>query len=868
MGHRHENQVASTSRWPTPAGRQVANCIRVGAVVIESNGISGKNSGAIGRVPIIRKAQQWTQSGIHSRRPVAPVVVVMTAEFKAAGGERYVITEELAAAIVGRETDLLDRLGIPWRSGAPHILCPYEPGGHADREPSWRWDPEKQRAFCSCIERRHPKGYKTHRIIDVVCLVRGLTFSDAKLWCAEALHLGHLIKTKGKLRPIDAAGLLDPPQDQRDDGIVRNYLAFRLDIAATDVVMPSTPVAGWRMLGYYDPPVGDGRSVKVGDYCCAVFGMSDTDCRIHAHRIYVMPGGQGKAELPLTSDGRKRDPKKLAPLAPGDRVDGRSVIWGDLSGAGWMILCEGIETACAVAYAFQSELALRSLAIAATISTSGMTSFRPGPNCQQIIVAADRDEEERDGRPASRAGERAARDFCTAHFDKLKVGVGYVLPGAPGTNTDWLDLMRAEGVDAVRNALLSPSKFEPAPEDVERRSSAEIAENNKLIMGDDGCPKPVLHNAIVVLRRQLGPDLGFDTFAQRVIYTGRAPWQGTTAATECDDYFDLKATDWLHQQMVLVRPVVTHEALLALAHDRPFHPVRDYLGGLVWDGEERIDTWAITYLGAADTPYIKAVSARFLIGLVARVQQPGCKFDCVLILEGPQGSLKSTALRTLVGDEWFSDEIGDLGDKDTALQIQGIWLTELAELDSLLRAGHTRAKAFFSRPKDRFRPPYGRVAVDHPRQCGFAGSTNEDQYLRDPTGGRRFWSVACGTIDIDGLKAAKDQLWAEADARFKAGARYWIGADEPELIKDAAQEVAAREVADTWDEQIEEYILKRKEVTVRDLLRDALYIMIDKQTRRDQKRVVDSLTRLGWRLDGQIRTADGKRPKVYRPKDR
>jgi predicted P-loop ATPase len=168
---------------------------------------------------------------------------------------------------------------------------------------------------------------------------------------------------------------------------------------------------------------------------------------------------------------------------------------------------------------------------------------------------------------------------------------------------------------------------------------------------------------------------------------------------------------------------------------------------------------------------------------------PGCKNDCALILEGPQGLKKSTALRVL-GEPWFTDDIADIGSKDAQLQIRGAWIIEWSDLDAMSRVDISKVKAFMSRAIDRFRPPYGHRLVELPRESVFAGTTNSDSYLRDVTGARRFWPVRCGVIDIDSLKQDRDQLWAEAVVRFRDGASWWL--EKQFLVEAAEMEQAER----------------------------------------------------------------------------
>jgi predicted P-loop ATPase len=273
------------------------------------------------------------------------------------------------------------------------------------------------------------------------------------------------------------------------------------------------------------------------------------------------------------------------------------------------------------------------------------------------------------------------------------------------------------------------------------------------------------------------------------------------------------------------------------------HPVRDYLNGLNWDGAPRLDGWLSKYLGVEESNYSYAVGARWMLSAIARIYRPGAKADCCLILEGPQGIKKSTALRTLAG-EYFTDELADLGSKDAALQIRGVWIVEISELDSLVRSEIASIKAFMSRSADRFRPPFGKHVVECPRQCVFAGTVNHTEYLRDETGARRFWPVLCGSIDIEALARDRDQLWAEARHRYSSGEKWWL--DTSALVGIAAEEQAARYQGDPWEEIIAPWLEVRASTSVSELLEKCVTKPQAQWTQGDKNRVGRCLRALGW----------------------
>lgn len=224
------------------------------------------------------------------------------------------------------------------------------------------------------------------------------------------------------------------------------------------------------------------------------------------------------------------------------------------------------------------------------------------------------------------------------------------------------------------------------------------------------------------------------------------------------------------------------EAIETVAHESPFHPVQDYLQGLRHDGRKRIDQWLIYAIGEtresldpAVYEYLSHVGLYWLLGMVNRVMDPGCKFDYCPVLEGPGGLGKSTLVEALASVPWFSDTHFDVSrGKEGQEQVQGLWVYEIAELSQFGKAEIQLIKAFISAKIDRYRPSYGRVVEAYPRQCVLVGTTNEKTYLRDRTGNRRFWPVPVrNRINIPWVRERRDQLLAEAFELYMAGAAYY-----------------------------------------------------------------------------------------------
>jgi predicted P-loop ATPase len=381
-----------------------------------------------------------------------------------------------------------------------------------------------------------------------------------------------------------------------------------------------------------------------------------------------------------------------------------------------------------------------------------------------------------------------------------------------------------------------------------RRATRDWSDD--LVLDDAGGVRPLLANLILFLREhpKWKGVLAYDEFNARVVIRKRLPWGDETLDATWTDHHESLTRTWFQREDIAAQHGDVGRAVQAAARANVFHPVRDFFDALIWDGTTRLDTWLPTYLHAEDTEYARAVGPRFLISAVARIYEPGCQVDTMPIFEGPQGKLKSTALRTLaVRDEWFSDRLSHVGSKDAILEMAGVLIFELSELDALTRTSSSSSKSFLTRRHDRFRPPYGKHPITQRRQCVFAGTINPPAggYLKDPTSARRFWPVACrGMIDREGLERARNQIWAEAVHRYKAGAAWWL--ETPELEALATAEQALRFKEDAWKGRILKWLGKRQDVSIAEVLEHALKIAPRDQTHSAEIRVATILTQLGF----------------------
>ncbi len=384
---------------------------------------------------------------------------------------------------------------------------------------------------------------------------------------------------------------------------------------------------------------------------------------------------------------------------------------------------------------------------------------------------------------------------------------------------------------------------------------------------------PTVGNAAIVLQRcPEWSELRYDEFRGEPTL-GKAPsvtGLDPPRAGALDDYSIAYISQWLNLPPwgVKVGPLATAAAAVVASKGkgRAVHPVREYLRALKWDGVARVESWLRTYAGAKESPYVDAVGRMWMIAAVARVMQRVSICKTMLILEGPQDAGKSTLLRRLCPvPDWFSDTPVDLGGgKDQYQALRGKWIVEIPELDGFKGKDATRIKSFVSSPVDNYRKSYGKTNEDVPRQCIFAGTTNEEHYFHDSTGNVRFWPVRVGAVDFSRIERERDQLWAEAVAMYTDGAQWHIS--DSKLSNLAKKEQEEREEEDIWGSRLNEWLRSplgssdaSSGVTTSTVLTDAIGMPAKDQGRSEQTRIGVLMRKFGF-----VRVVGSDRPRRYR----
>ena len=548
----------------------------------------------------------------------------------------------------------------------------------------------------------------------------------------------------------------------------------------------------------------------------------------------------------------------------GVQAGGYFCIWPEAGAPDVIYICEGYATGASVFAALGKPVVVAFNAYNLIPVAESMRARYPQA---RIVIAADHDQwtDSPMRNPGlSRAQEAADKVGGTVvypHFD-------YEDKARP---TDWNDYHVRFGLEALTQALLQIK-----PPEVKQELVDERAWRRDLIPGKetrtgypDFDPKSKDNAYLFLQNHEFFKDMvAYNMFSARLVLTRRPPWEGGKFVPR-----PLANRDYFHAMRLLERlgvrtsKDVVEDAFEALGEDRRVNPPHDYLEALRWDRVPRLNTWLTYYLGAErqNPEYLALVGAKWLMGAVSRVYAPGTKFDNVLILEGGQGTKKSMLFKKLTSfheSPYFLEFSGDVTHKDSLGMMQGRLVVEMSELASMRRTISEDMKTFVTREIDTFRPAWGRTILERDRRFILAATTNNDSgdgYLVDPTGGRRYWPVACGNFDMDALVRDKDQLWAEAVARWKQGERTWLeGDEESELAK---FEQGERHHEDSWLEPIEFYLLEKQETDVYKVCKEAIGLSGEQIKKANEDRARHCLKKLGWERAGRPRmeTDDGKR---------
>lgn len=547
--------------------------------------------------------------------------------------------------------------------------------------------------------------------------------------------------------------------------------------------------------------------------------------------LYANAGGQDYAGRPDAPEGLL---ERVSKPAPGSHGPAGHSEGGSLSAAYLERLLAGLDPADFVAYDDWSEV-LRAAHHGTGGSPEGLAVF-------QAWSAQD----------ARYAG---AADAVAEHWESYKADAD----GGTTVSTLFHYVLEATGTIPPQPAA---EVFSPVPPEKQaehrKQAEAERAEQADMFTTDrNGAPRATQANAEVSIRR-LGLIPRYDQLRDRLFLDG--DW----SALEHFGFGALSRGGWGDQHIMAVRYAMekqhrlelslksVKEALETFAARNAFNPLTDWLDTLRWDGKRRIDGWLVNFAGAVDTPYVRGVARITLLGAVARAYCPGVKFDTMLVLEGPQGSGKSSLVRALAGE--YTHEglpAHNLRDRDVVDSMRGGWIIELDELDAIRKAEVTALKSFLSRTVDRARLAYRETTQDYPRRCILIGTTNEVDYLLDDTGARRFLPVKAGQIDAHAVSLAREQLIAEAVATWKADPRPETLVLDARLWPAAAAEQADRTTEDPWTSAVVEAFTSDKfnratQLTTNVLLEHVVGRPTGQATKGDVKRLRTIMESLGW----------------------
>jgi len=402
-----------------------------------------------------------------------------------------------------------------------------------------------------------------------------------------------------------------------------------------------------------------------------------------------------------------------------------------------------------------------------------------------------------------------------------KIGAKVVYPDFSADEkdhpTDFNDWFIKYGMESTRNELLGIKKENLTPVIAnENQWKLDLIDGSQFLPGYklfDPKSKKNIYSFMAYHERYKNLVV-FNDFINKVTIMRQPPWdkdhKDKTPRSIIESDAPMWATD-LENFGIKTNKDAVGDFIGHIAKLNTVNPPADYFNSLVWDRQPRLDTWLTYYLGAEkqSAEYLRLVGSKWLMAIVARALTPGIKFDNVLILEGAQGTKKTSAfevLATFNGENFFLEFSGDFMKKDSLETMQGKIIVEMSELASVRKSEVEDTKAFISRRIDEYRPSYGRTTITRPRYFILGGSTNKvgQEYLEDETGARRIWPVECGDlIDLEALRRDQSQLYAEAMVRYKSGERIWLEGDEVKLAKN---EQSSRQAQDVWEEKISAFV--------------------------------------------------------------
>lgn len=345
---------------------------------------------------------------------------------------------------------------------------------------------------------------------------------------------------------------------------------------------------------------------------------------------------------------------------------------------------------------------------------------------------------------------------------------------------------------------LGKERMEKAHEDFDMVESDDELDTEwlkELTYTEQGKLKSTIKNFLLIIENEplLKGKIAYNQFSNRAMVLGKLPWRKDDVKADWSDTDDAGLREFIEHYYGISSTAKCADALTIAFENNSFHPIKEYLDSLLWDGKERINTLFIDYLGAEDNSYVRTVTRKIIVAAVARIFVPGIKFDNMPVLSGPQGLGKSTIIKKL-GKEWYSDSLTTVNGKEAYEQLQGVWILEMGEMMATKKADIEAVKHFLSKTEDIYRVAYGRRTSRFPRQSVFIGTTNDREFLRDRTGNRRFWPIDVAvkpntkSVFNDLTEYEVNQIWAEAVELFKSGEKLYLSGEEEKEAKKQQEE--------------------------------------------------------------------------------